>query len=65
MAGQRRQVGKSFARFEFENKEKSFKKGIEHMFSYTLIVICSVGIKNMVLNFVLCSKNIMFAMHNK
>ena len=30
-----RQVGKSFARFEFENKEKSFKKGIEHMFSYT------------------------------
>jgi len=35
MAGQRRQVGKSFARFEFENKEKSFKKGIEHMFSYT------------------------------
>ena len=35
------------------------------MFSYTLIVICSVGIKNMVLNFVLSSKNIMFAMHNK
>gem|GEM_PF-2746241 len=35
------------------------------MFSYTLIVICSVGIKNMLQNFALCYKNIMFALHNK
>ena len=32
---------------------------------YTKVAICSVGIKNIVQNFVLCSKNIMFALHNK
>lgn len=63
MAGQRRQVGKSFAGFESEDKEASFKKGIECMFSYTKVAICSVGIKNMAQNFVLCCKNIMFVLH--
>ena len=32
---------------------------------YTKVAICSVGIKNIVQNFVLCSKNIMFVLHNK
>lgn len=32
---------------------------------YTKVAICPVGIKNIVQNFVLCSKNIMFALHNK
>lgn len=32
---------------------------------YTKVAICSVGIKNIVHNFVLCSKNIMFTLHNK
>ena len=31
----------------------------------TKVAICSVGIKNIVQNFVLCSKNIMFALHNE
>ena len=53
MAGKGRQVGKSFAGFESEDKEASFKKGIECMFSYTKVAICSVGIKNMAQNFVL------------
>ena len=32
---QRRQIGKSFAGFEFEDKKTSFKKGIGRMSSYT------------------------------
>ena len=54
------------ARFEFEDKETSFKKGIDaYVLPYSKIAFCAVGIKNMVLNFVLCCKNIMFVLHNK
>ena len=35
VVSQRRQIGKSFAGFEFEDKETSFKKGIGRMSSYT------------------------------
>jgi transcriptional regulator with XRE-family HTH domain len=35
VVSQRRQIGKIFAGFEFEDKETSFKKGIERMSSYT------------------------------
>lgn len=66
MAGQRRQVGKSVAGFESEDKEASFEKGIELLF--LLYISCNLlcwNKKNMAQNFVLCDKNIMFALHNK
>ena len=58
-------LGKALQDLSLKTRKRASKKVWMRMFSYTLIVICSVGIKNMVLNFVLCSKNIMFAMHNK
>ena len=48
----------------YKNKKLIFKS-LKHLDYETLTQVYSVGIKNIIQNFILCYENIMFVLHNK